>query len=120
MRRTIGIAAVIVAVMGLVGGVARFLWILPYPIKTGEEKGSPDGQCTASVMHCYDVSFLGYSREWYEYEVRGPEGVRDWRSDPVPFTMFGSRTSGTVIVWSEDSTKVRFLFQDVEVVMTPP
>jgi hypothetical protein len=91
--------------------------ILPYPIGSCESKTSPDGQAAASITDWYDESFLGYSRRWFEYEVKSQAGVQRWISDPVPFAEFGSRSHNSVIRWSGDSATVRFVFPKMQVEM---
>jgi hypothetical protein len=120
MKRIILILVVLTALSAALGSAYRLWRILPYPVGTGESKKSPDERFEASVTDYYDETFLGYSRRWYKFEVRGRGKVWGWTGDPVPGAVFGSRTPGTVIHWSPDSASVRFVFPGVEVVVTPP
>ena len=95
------------------GCLYRSLQISPYPIGTGDEAKSPDGQFVASVMQYYDESFWGVSKSWIEFEIKhtgNDASIRKQVTHPIPFAMFGSRTNMDVIFWSPDSKEVDFVF----------
>lgn len=108
----------ILVVLVVVGCIYRFLQIFPYPIGTGEECKSPDGQFVASVTQYYDENFWGVSKSWVEFEIRrvgNNASVRKLITDPIAGAVFGSRTDTDVVFWSPDSKEVKFVFPEVQI-----
>ena len=99
----------------------RYFQVLPYPIGTGESAQSPDGRYTAKITAYYDNRFWGDKSEWYEFELRDSNGeqIRFWKTDPIPFVTFGSRTETNIAHWYEDSSAVRFNLPGIEITMKP-
>ena len=108
----------ILVVLVLVGCIYRYVQIFPYPIGTGDEAASPDGQFVGSVTEHYDENFWGVSKSWVEFEIR-PTGstipVRTLVTQPIPGAIFGSRTGTQVVFWSPDSKEVDFVFPGVQI-----
>ncbi len=108
----------IVVVLVVVGCIYRSVQILPYPIGTGDEAKSPDGQFVASVTEYYDENFWGVSKSWVEFEI-SPTGnsvpERTLVTQPIPDAIFGSRTKTEVVFWSPDSKEVDFIFPGVQI-----
>jgi len=117
--RTVIIGCLIVAGMLVVFYAGRrALQVMAYPIGTGESKKSPDGRFEAHVTDWYDESYFGHQRQWFEFRVTGGSSQR-LVTDPIPGPYFGSRSTNTVIYWSDDSAFVRFVFPATEIRMTP-
>jgi hypothetical protein len=96
----------------------RALVVMAYPIGTGESTKSPDGRYEAHVTDFYDESYFGNSRQWFEFRISGGSSHR-LVTDPIPGPYFGSRSTNTVIYWSDDSSFVRFVFPAAEIRMKP-
>lgn len=107
------ILAVLVAVSVVL--LAGLRWLDTMPVGTGEERRSPDGRFTASVMDYTERHFLtGKPRRWFEFRVTGPGVAHKLTSTPFPGPYFGSRSSTRVIAWEPDSSAVRFVFPSAE------
>ena len=99
----------------------RYLQVLPYPIGTGEEARSPDGRYAAKITSLFDEDFWGHKHSWYEFELLHSTGARInlWKTDPIPFAHFGSRTGTNVVNWLDDSSAARFTLPGIEITMRP-
>jgi hypothetical protein len=109
---------VIVVVLVVIGCIYRYVQVFPYPIGTGDEATSPDGQFVASVTQYYDENFWGVSESWIEFEIsptRSGVPVRTLVTQPIPGAIFGSRTDTEVVFWAPDSKEVDFMFPGVHV-----
>ncbi len=85
-------------------------------LKTGEVQTSPDGRFEASVMDSYSETFWGQQKHWLEFSLRG-EGIdKVLKTDYIEGPYFGSRSSYSVIKWSDDSSSVHFTFLGTELV----
>jgi hypothetical protein len=108
----------IVVVLVVIGGIYRYVQVFPYPIGTGDEATSPDGQFVASVTQYYDENFWGVSKSWIEFEIssaRSGVPVRTLVTQSIPGAIFGSRTDTEVVCWSPDSKEVSFIFPGAQV-----
>lgn len=113
-RRRIG-GALLVLVVVLVLGAAALRWLMTMPVGTGEERRSPDGRFTASVMDFSGQAFFtGRPLRWFVFRVTGPGIAHALTSTPFAGPYFGSRSATSVIAWDADSSAVRFVFPRAE------
>ena len=116
------IALIAVVVLAIAGACAGYrVWrILAYPIGTGQKADSPDGRFSASVMSFYDEDFWGHSRSWFEFKLARKSDrnvIQSLVTDPIAGPYFGSRSTNSVISWSENSKTVNFVFPKVVLTM---
>ena len=113
-RRRIG-GALLALVVALALGAAALRWLLTMPVGTGEERRSPDGRFTASVMDFSGRAFYtGRPLRWFVFRVTGPGIAHELTSTPFAGPYFGSRSATSVIAWDADSSAVRFVFPRAE------
>lgn len=107
----------IVLLMLVLLGSYRGIQVGLSQVKTGEVRTSPDGRFIASVMEAYAETFWGQRKHWLEFSLTGKDVNRLFKTDYIEGPYFGSRSSYSLIYWADDSSKVRFVFPDAELVI---
>ena len=108
----------------------RYSQIFHLPFAMGDFKVSPSGQYTAYVYDYDDEDFWGHKTSWYEFRIIAGEitgmsreseqiVLRHLKTDPIEGPNLHQRFSDQVIFWAPDSSEVKFVFPDTQIILQP-